>query len=283
MNYYERHLGDYARDTGHLSMLEHGAYTLLMDRYYVSEAGIPADQAHRYAHAKSKDEKEATDNVLKEFFVLLDGTWIKNRIEQEIEKAQSKIKAAQANGKLGGRPKLNPNEPGNKPSGFSVGFENESQPKAHQPPNTKHQSPDINNPPFVEDLLKVVPTPVGAVCCAIKATYDIANKQILDINQENPTLKALIEAGATVNEFTSAAIQASRANKGFNYLLAIVKRERQDAMNLNVHKGPMPMTNREAGRSIAAQSIFTPANTRHLQGPILTLVETENEVKSIAN
>ncbi len=25
MNYYERHLGDYAKDTAHLSMLEHGA------------------------------------------------------------------------------------------------------------------------------------------------------------------------------------------------------------------------------------------------------------------
>ena len=36
MNYYERHLGDYARDTGHLSMLEHGAYSLLLDRYYAT-------------------------------------------------------------------------------------------------------------------------------------------------------------------------------------------------------------------------------------------------------
>lgn len=27
MNYYERHLGDYARDTGHLSIMEHGVYT----------------------------------------------------------------------------------------------------------------------------------------------------------------------------------------------------------------------------------------------------------------
>jgi uncharacterized protein YdaU (DUF1376 family) len=33
VNYYERHLGDYAKDAGHLSMLEHGAYSLLLDRY----------------------------------------------------------------------------------------------------------------------------------------------------------------------------------------------------------------------------------------------------------
>ena len=62
MNYYERHLGDYAKDTGHLSMLEHGAYTLLLDRYYSTEEGIPADQVHRIARARTKEEKDAVDN-----------------------------------------------------------------------------------------------------------------------------------------------------------------------------------------------------------------------------
>ena len=46
------HLGDYAKDTAHLSMLETGAYRLLLDRYYGTEQGIPADQAHRIARAK---------------------------------------------------------------------------------------------------------------------------------------------------------------------------------------------------------------------------------------
>ena len=31
VNYYEHHLGDYAKDTGHLSMLEHGAYRIQLD------------------------------------------------------------------------------------------------------------------------------------------------------------------------------------------------------------------------------------------------------------
>jgi uncharacterized protein YdaU (DUF1376 family) len=53
MNYYERHLGDYAKDTGHLSLLEHGVYTLLLDRYYATESGIPEDQGHRIARAVS--------------------------------------------------------------------------------------------------------------------------------------------------------------------------------------------------------------------------------------
>ncbi len=84
MNYYERHLGDYARDTAHLSMLEHGAYNLLMDRYYATESGIPADQVHRAARARSRDEKAAVDAVLAEFFTLVDGAWRQRRCDAVI-------------------------------------------------------------------------------------------------------------------------------------------------------------------------------------------------------
>lgn len=86
MNYYERHLGDYARDASHLTMLEHGAYTLLLDRYYTTEQGIPADQAHRICRARSRDEKEAVDTVLAEFFTLRDGVHHQKRVDAEIER-----------------------------------------------------------------------------------------------------------------------------------------------------------------------------------------------------
>lgn len=90
MNYYEHHLGDYAKDTAHLTMLEHGAYRLLLDRYYGTEQGIPADQAHRIARARSRDEKAAVDAVLGEFFFLDDGLWKNNRAEDEIKKFSDK-------------------------------------------------------------------------------------------------------------------------------------------------------------------------------------------------
>lgn len=139
MNYYERHLGDYAKDTAHLSMLEHGAYGLLLDRYYATECGIPADQAHRLARARTKEEKQAVDSVLDEFFTLTDGVWVNNRASDEITKAQSKIKAAQENGKRGGRPKTNQTETQEKPTGLFVGSDSETETKAHQTPDTRHQ------------------------------------------------------------------------------------------------------------------------------------------------
>lgn len=149
MNYYEHHLGDYAKDTGHLSMIEHGAYRLLLDRYYSTEEGIPAAQAHRLARARSNEECQAVDVVLEEFFELVDGVWINHRAEEEIAGARKRIGAAQENGKKGGRPKKHSsgyeNETQKKPSGFPLGYENETQQKAHQTPDTNHQTPVVLN------------------------------------------------------------------------------------------------------------------------------------------
>jgi len=96
MNYYEHHLGDYAKDTGHLSMLEHGAYRILLDRYYGTEAGIPEGQVYRLARARSDDEKAAVDAVLDEFFELLDGIWLNRRAEEELERLASALAETEA-------------------------------------------------------------------------------------------------------------------------------------------------------------------------------------------
>lgn len=152
MNYYEHHLGDYAKDTAHLTMLEHGAYRLLLDRYYGTEQGIPADQAHRLARARTKEEKQAVDDVLAEFFQLVDGAWMNKRADEEIAKAQVKINAAKENGKKGGRPKKDKpgseNETHKKPTGLFAGSENETQEKAHQTPDTRHQLKPSEQPPL---------------------------------------------------------------------------------------------------------------------------------------
>jgi uncharacterized protein YdaU (DUF1376 family) len=139
MNYYERHLGDYARDTAHLSIMEHGAYTLLLDRVYATEQGIAKDQVYRLARARSKEEREAVDAVLAEFFVLNDGFWNNGRAVREIERAQAKINAARKNGKTGGRPKANPAVTQQEPTGFPLGSISETQIKALQTPDSIHQ------------------------------------------------------------------------------------------------------------------------------------------------
>lgn len=189
MNYYERHLGDYAKDTAHLSMLEHGAYSLLLDRYYATEAGIPSDQAHRLARARTKEEKQAVDSVLSEFFTLVDGVWINNRASDEITKAQSKIKAAQENGKRGGRPKTNRTETQDKPSGLFPGYENETELKAHQTPDTRYQIQTLS-PTALSASTEKAPVEADPLPCPVEKIIDAYHEAM----PLNPRCKVLNDA-----------------------------------------------------------------------------------------
>ena len=104
MNYYKRHLGDYARDTGHLTALEHGIYTLLLDWYYVNECPIPFEKAVRIA----RGNPEQTQMVLDEFFKRQETGqkgWIHSRADREIQEYRIKAERNREVGKLGGRPK----------------------------------------------------------------------------------------------------------------------------------------------------------------------------------
>ena len=117
MNFYKRHIGDYVRDTAHLSLLEHGVYARLLDVYYSREAGIPDGQAARLIAARADDEVAAVKAVLGEFFVLRDGIWTQRRCEIEIANASAKAERNRQVGKLGGRPK-GQKEPMGNPDGF---------------------------------------------------------------------------------------------------------------------------------------------------------------------
>lgn len=107
MNYYSHHIGDYRRDTVHLSMLEHGAYRQLIDWYYLEETPIPkkTEVVFRRLCARTEDEKTAIQTVLNEFFNDTENGWVHARCDREIRDYQGKADRARNNGKLGGRPK----------------------------------------------------------------------------------------------------------------------------------------------------------------------------------
>lgn len=84
LNYYERHLGDYAKRTTTLTMAQHGAYNLLLDYYYVTEQPIPEDEVYSVAKAVTKPERDAVDKVLEKYFDLIDGAWRHQRCEEVI-------------------------------------------------------------------------------------------------------------------------------------------------------------------------------------------------------
>lgn len=232
MNYYEHHLGDYARDTGHLTMLEHGAYRILLDRYYSTEQGIPAAQAYRYARARTDEEREAVDNVLQEFFELVDGVWIHHRVEREIEQARKRITAAQENGKKGGRPrKQKPDglehETHEKPSGFSVGSISETQSKAHQSPITSNRQSSkaaaSQSPPEARaratdaaaDPVQVRVLEIVQLLRSRGAAVHPGNPQIREWAMQGVTDAQLLTAYETAEERRAAARSSAPINAGF--------------------------------------------------------------------
>ena len=108
MNYYERYCGDYQRDTAHLSLAEHGAYTMLLDTYFSVEKPLPEDLAslYRVCRAMTRLEQQAVKAVAEQFFPVLqeDGLRHNQRADREIARARPKIEAARINGRKGGRP-----------------------------------------------------------------------------------------------------------------------------------------------------------------------------------
>lgn len=152
MNFYHRYPGDYMRDTKHLSLAEHGAYSLLLDTYFSTEEPLPRDYEglYRICSAMTKAEKAAVKSVVDQFFpVAQDGKRHNKRADKVIAEAQPKILAAQENGKRGGRPK-NKEGTEQKPSGLLEETQEEPNGKAHLNQNhiqNQTPKPDISGEP----------------------------------------------------------------------------------------------------------------------------------------
>jgi len=107
MNFWKRYPGDYGRDTAHLGLAQHGAYTLLLDHCYSTERPLPSDYEalYRVCRAFTDDERVAVRSVAEEFFPVGDDGLRRNqRAEKQIPLERKAIDAARANGKNGGRP-----------------------------------------------------------------------------------------------------------------------------------------------------------------------------------
>lgn len=114
--WYPRDMGKYARDTGTLSLAQHGAYNLLLDHYYSSgpidafehcssNASLMPDHSglYRLCNAITKWEQEAVDFVLKKYFVLTkDGFYHHDKCDEVIEKQTKKHEKRVAAGKKKG-------------------------------------------------------------------------------------------------------------------------------------------------------------------------------------
>jgi uncharacterized protein YdaU (DUF1376 family) len=89
--WYARYVGDYQKKTAHLSIMQHGAYCLLLDWVYANQKPLPANavQLHRICRAFDDAERDAIEFVLQEFFELTPKGFINKRALEEIERQES--------------------------------------------------------------------------------------------------------------------------------------------------------------------------------------------------
>ena len=105
---------DFIAGTQHLSAQSLGIYIrLLCFNWNKRCAGIPKDKETQYRIAScfTNSECSSCDNVIKEFFVLVNDHYQNERQLQEYLYISRRMEASKENGKLGGRPKKPSTEP----------------------------------------------------------------------------------------------------------------------------------------------------------------------------
>lgn len=113
MHKYLHHIGDFMRDTVHLTALEECFYRRAMDFYYLNESPLPREtqSVFRRLRANTEEEKQAVLNVLSDFFTEEDDGFHNKRCDAEIQSYTSVANKNRENGKKGGRPaKKKPDE-----------------------------------------------------------------------------------------------------------------------------------------------------------------------------
>jgi uncharacterized protein YdaU (DUF1376 family) len=110
MHYYSFHVSDYIHDTAHLSIYEDLAFRRLLDLYYTSEKPITNKTQEVSRRIRMSGQSDAVQTVLEEFFMFdrENDCWFHKRCDKAIADYQAKAERNRVVGKLGGRPKSNP-------------------------------------------------------------------------------------------------------------------------------------------------------------------------------
>lgn len=87
MNFFKLYIGDYQRDTGHLSVAEHGVYMLMLQHYYATEKPLPTGRnLYRLLRATDRSERRAIDSIVNQFWIEAEGGLINVRASEELIK-----------------------------------------------------------------------------------------------------------------------------------------------------------------------------------------------------
>ena len=204
MFYFKFHIGDYRRETQHLTLLEHGVYMNLMATYYTNEEPLPKDerQLFRLAGARTEEERQAVRDVVNEFFKQAETHWVHSRIDFELQKYQARAEINRENGKKGGRNSSKIEDEANEnPFGLDlkqVGSESGGEDEANKNPQETLTNKPIN--PLTNNI--------NIVFLFWKETFNKSSRTILKGVRETK-IKARLKEGYTVDEIKQAILNVS--------------------------------------------------------------------------
>ena len=266
MNYYEHHLGDYAEATAHLSFVEDAAYSRMIRKYYAQEKPLPADPkvVQRLIGARTKEEREAVDTVLGEFFVLeIDGHH-NARCDAEIARYQDK----QAKAKRSANARWN--KPKQHTEGNADAMRTHTEGNAHQAPSTRHQvNPMPQSAAFTEPEVDATPSspplasPIGSDPITTRACElaVLLRQRGATLTATNPEVRRWAEEGVSDAKALQAleVAQQRRADKAdpsaipAGYLTPIIRDLRNQPPGGGARASPRGIS-RDEGRAIAAST-----------------------------
>jgi uncharacterized protein YdaU (DUF1376 family) len=92
MHYYPFNVKDYTYDTQHLTLAEHGALRLLIDRIHLIEKPLDSDETNlfRLMRIEKDEDKEIVRRMLKEFFIKKKNGWTHVQSEADIRKYKNR-------------------------------------------------------------------------------------------------------------------------------------------------------------------------------------------------
>jgi uncharacterized protein YdaU (DUF1376 family) len=238
MRGFVHHLGDWALATGHLPLLERGAYHALIEAYYAREGPLPASvkDCCVIVGAFMPHERRAVERVIKQFFSIgNDGQLHQKRCDVEITKDRArrtqKSNAAKtrwgtqsamrnsrellASTKMGpDLDKLNGYKDARTLPGTSTNVGErieDAQRIAHA------MQPNMHNPSVNTNTKK------GAETLTEKAAQDAAvsaRNSGFKIDSQNPQLLAMLAGGITVAEIADAAARGACQGKPWAWVVA---------------------------------------------------------------
>lgn len=236
MNYYSRHIGDWMRDTAHLSEVEECIYSRMIDQYYSREKPLPCDQAMvcRLVRAASKEARKAVGVILAEFFVLEVDGWHQKRCDAELQRfAEKSAKAAKSAAARWGKSHSDDDA-----NAYANAMEAQCEGIA-----THHPRPSSQ-----EERGGIAPaSPAGLACKAMREAG------IAAVNPSHPDLLALVEQGVEPQAFADMAIEVFERHgpKPMAYVLTALKNRLA-----NPPAAPIPLNTRRSTRDDERRAVI---------------------------